>query len=193
MPLSVTFFDVDLMKSFGAPVGVQVGLASDVATFATEISNVSRSQENEDLQFSECASCENLFLGNESRVVRCPDCRALFHARCAAASFQKTGGISLMPAKDGQCPVCERKVEWAAFVRSAFIYQGHDVNRPDESDTSQESASSSSDSEIEVISPTPAVTSKGVRTTSSPVVAFEGSSLRERLFKKTGDSRVFSI
>ena len=184
MPLTVTFFDETFMKSFKAPPGIRVELALDVASFALETSDSSKSQPSEDLKYSECASCETLFMCNVSRVVRCPDCRALFHARCAATSFRsdkRPGAASLMPSREGQCPVCEKTVEWSDFVRSAFLFQTSEVQE------SSESSDDSSSEDVEVIVNRSPVS----RPALSPVVV--SSSLRDRLFKKTGDALAFKI
>lgn len=188
MPLTVTFFDRALPQDFrqDIPPSLKTEFLPDVDTFdhnyvASDTGDDSDSPGLDRL--SVCSACETAFsITGECRVVSCPDCGSYFHARCAATSFlSKEKKSSLLPAKEGECPVCSKKVLWSDFVRSAFVFKP------------RESSSSSSDSESEEEDGVVDLTSPERKDSPKILSAANGSSLRERLFKKTGGSSLFQI
>lgn len=200
MPLTISFFDAQLMNSLthSLPESVKIELCASMESF--NIDHVTRSVQNDGVDCSAiCSTCEQLLaLNTQSRVVRCPDCRALFHARCAASCFIRQEPKSLLPSKKGECPVCEKSVLWSDFVRSAFIFEVND-SKASESSSSESSDSDQepSEDEPEIIdlenSPTVA-RSPAVKVEALPPPGIEKpTSLRERLFKKTGNSQLFEI
>ena len=193
MPLTVTFFDESLIPKFPlkSGQGITVTTALDVQSFTNEqLDEVYHGNLLDDMHSSACVSCEERFIGAESRVVRCPGCGSYFHARCAARCFR---GDSLIPDNECQCPICTKLVLWAEFVRSAFIYcddgvrdRSHtdtdsDTRREPDSDTdsdsSDSSSSSSSSSSCSSSSSTSSSTSSAASSSSSESSASSSSML----------------
>jgi DNA-directed RNA polymerase subunit RPC12/RpoP len=200
MPLTISFFDPELKQtlSHSLPDSVKIDLCTSMESFIVQ--HVARSLRNDEVDCSAvCSTCEQLLASNtQSRVVRCPDCRALFHARCAANCFIRHEPKSLLPSKEGECPVCEKSVLWSDFVRSAFIFEIEDVHvSGNTSSESTEGDEEQSEDELEIIdlenSPT-VIRSPAVKVDALPPRATDKpTSLRERLFKKTGNSQLFEI
>ena len=191
MPLTVTFFDRDLMERMTTvfPRTVKLDFCIDVPSFGDSLKD-ENANPTEACVYKSCASCETAFSGSECRVVSCPRCRSNFHARCAATCFRKQE-TSLIPSQNGECPVCDQSVLWSEFVRSAVLFN-ESVAKADSS-SEDESSAEEEDSEKSVIDlesdESSPVTQK------SPIVSSVVSqgSLRARLFKKTGNSDLFKI
>jgi DNA-directed RNA polymerase subunit RPC12/RpoP len=170
MPLTVTFFDADRRRMFRmkSESNVMSEICENVSVFTEKLLAIAEQTTGR----LSCASCVSDFITHESRVVRCPGCASFFHARCGAAFFKPSGSVlkELIPNKGGECPVCFKKVKWADLVRLSFVF-GSGV----ESDGETEGSSLSQEESAEEES------------------CITRSSLRDRLFEKTGDRTVFKV
>ena len=179
MPLTVTFFDSSFFDKLSClfPESIKIDQGRDLSSFCGK-SNDSLTR-SDNLSESNCASCELEFVGSECRVVTCPRCRSFFHARCAASSFLRDEK-SLLPTKSGECPICGQSVSWSEFVRSAFIFDEDPAATSSDSDEVIDLDEGDEERQFAVLA-------------KSPVVTVAPSSLRSRLFKKTGNNQLFEI
>jgi structure-specific endonuclease subunit SLX1 len=190
MPLTVTFFGSDTEQKIREIIPKSIGLEfrSDIQAFAESTGSENRFQ-GDHCEY-ECAFCESKYVGAQCRIVRCLDCQSSFHARCAASCF-RSGGVSLIPSENGQCPVCGKLVLWSDFVRSAFIFNTEAIKS--DQDSSSRSAETSSDTEQSIIDLEEEI-DKRPQDLRSPIVESKlESSLRDRLFRKTGNTDFFEI
>ena len=199
MPLTVTFFDDLFRLKFSTSIPASISLEStpDVNTFTSSV--LDNSPIHPDVSSSSCVSCENPFVGKESRIVHCPSCNSYFHARCAANCFSHSSSLSLIPQEACECPVCNQTRPWAEFVKTAFIYgDAQSGEEEPEDECEDDSSSDSGDENVEKnkngLFPNRQPTIlEFTKPKVAPVVVAESNSLRDRLYAKTKNEEIFQI
>ena len=184
MPLSVTFFDESLRKNL--PVTFPSSIVLNCHTSVQEFSLGDFVEPEKQLlvKNGSCCQCQLLFSASSTtRVVACPGCGAFFHPRCASAMFAGRREVWLVPDSAGACSACDQMFMWTHFVKTAFIY-GEPRNELLEESESEESEDEPEEEGKIAFLPTQVSPGK---------FAPESSSLRERLFQRSGDIEVFQI
>ena len=125
MPLHVNFFEEDKLEGQWQKLISQQALSNHISMKALDVDDLENNyliasalQLEETENHNTCDQCNGVFIEGETKIVSCPMCHKIFHARCAASFFSRDNSGSskgLMPS-EGKCPICEKTMMWAQFV-----------------------------------------------------------------------------